>query len=160
MCEKNFFNIFPASFLQLTLPSMQSIYQKPKIQFYRLLVACQYLSTQQSDLMHSFQATKLQSSIPLLLLTPCTCRPLKNLYNIYKKLSQASYMIVDEMHEEHPELLKDQYWEEVVPKDLPYTGRLKFTPWATYYINLYKFSQLHLSIIAEMNRRDQLRCIK
>jgi hypothetical protein len=31
-------------------------------------------------------------------------------------------MIVDEMHEEHPELLKDQYWEEVVPKDLPYTG--------------------------------------
>lgn len=30
-------------------------------------------------------------------------------------------MIVDEMHEEHPELLKDQYWEEVVPKELPYT---------------------------------------
>jgi len=30
-------------------------------------------------------------------------------------------MIVDEMHEEHPELLKDQYWEEVVPRDLPYT---------------------------------------
>lgn len=36
-------------------------------------------------------------------------------------MEQASYMIVDEMHEEHPELLKDQYWEEVVPKDLPYT---------------------------------------
>lgn len=34
---------------------------------------------------------------------------------------QAAYMIVDEMHEEHPELLKDQYWEEVVPKELPYT---------------------------------------
>lgn len=30
-------------------------------------------------------------------------------------------MIVDEMHEEHPELLKDQFWEEVVPKELPYT---------------------------------------
>lgn len=30
-------------------------------------------------------------------------------------------MIVDEMHEEHPELLKDQYWDDVVPKDLPYT---------------------------------------
>lgn len=30
-------------------------------------------------------------------------------------------MIVDQMHEEYPELLKDQYWEEVVPKDLPYT---------------------------------------
>lgn len=25
------------------------------------------------------------------------------------------------MHEEHPELLKDQYWDEVVPRDLPYT---------------------------------------
>ncbi|XP_055321351.1 bestrophin-4 [Sitodiplosis mosellana] len=34
---------------------------------------------------------------------------------------KASYMIVDEMHEEHPELLKDQYWEEVVPTELPYT---------------------------------------
>uniref|UniRef100_A0A2M3YZW2 Putative bestrophin best vitelliform macular dystrophy-associated protein n=1 Tax=Anopheles braziliensis TaxID=58242 RepID=A0A2M3YZW2_9DIPT len=34
---------------------------------------------------------------------------------------KASYMIVDEMHDEHPELLKDQYWDEVVPKDLPYT---------------------------------------
>lgn len=30
-------------------------------------------------------------------------------------------MIVDQMHEEHPELFKDQYWEEVVPKELPYT---------------------------------------
>lgn len=36
-------------------------------------------------------------------------------------MRQAGYMIVDEMHEEHPELLKDQYWDEVVPKDLPYT---------------------------------------
>ncbi|KAF5278965.1 hypothetical protein FQA39_LY05643 [Lamprigera yunnana] len=34
---------------------------------------------------------------------------------------KAGYMIVDEMHEEHPELLKDQYWDEVVPKELPYT---------------------------------------
>lgn len=25
------------------------------------------------------------------------------------------------MHEENPELLKDQYWDEVVPKDIPYT---------------------------------------
>lgn len=25
------------------------------------------------------------------------------------------------MHEEHPELLRDQYWEDVVPRDLPYT---------------------------------------
>lgn len=36
-------------------------------------------------------------------------------------IPQAAYMIVDEMHEEHPELLKDQYWEEVVPSELPYT---------------------------------------
>nr|CAH7746524.1 unnamed protein product [Callosobruchus chinensis] len=34
---------------------------------------------------------------------------------------KASYMIVDEMHEEHPELLKDQFWDDVVPKELPYT---------------------------------------
>lgn len=31
-------------------------------------------------------------------------------------------MICDEMHEEYPELLRDQYFEEIVPKDLPYTG--------------------------------------
>ena len=29
-------------------------------------------------------------------------------------------MVVDEMHEEHPELLKDQYWDQVVPSELPY----------------------------------------
>lgn len=34
---------------------------------------------------------------------------------------QAAYTIVDQMHEEFPELVKDQYWEEVVPKELPYT---------------------------------------
>ncbi|XP_066250882.1 bestrophin-3 [Euwallacea similis] len=34
---------------------------------------------------------------------------------------KAAYIIVDEMHEEHPELLKDQYWDEVVPKEIPYT---------------------------------------
>ncbi|KRT86555.1 hypothetical protein AMK59_1478 [Oryctes borbonicus] len=37
------------------------------------------------------------------------------------EINKASYMIVDEMHQEHPELLKDQYWDEVVPKELPYT---------------------------------------
>ncbi|XP_055691965.1 bestrophin-4-like isoform X1 [Lutzomyia longipalpis] len=34
---------------------------------------------------------------------------------------QVSYMIVDEMHHEHPELMKDQYWDEVFPVELPYT---------------------------------------
>lgn len=31
---------------------------------------------------------------------------------------QSSYLIVDEMHNEHPELLKDQYWDEI-PGSLP-----------------------------------------
>lgn len=30
-------------------------------------------------------------------------------------------MIVDEMHHEHPELVKDQYWDAVFPSQLPYT---------------------------------------
>lgn len=30
-------------------------------------------------------------------------------------------MIVDEMHHEHPELIRDQYWDEVFPAELPYT---------------------------------------
>ncbi|XP_068143237.1 bestrophin-4 [Drosophila tropicalis] len=32
----------------------------------------------------------------------------------------TSYLIVDEMHQEHPELLKDQYWDDVSPNELPY----------------------------------------
>ncbi|XP_036327632.1 bestrophin-4-like [Rhagoletis pomonella] len=35
---------------------------------------------------------------------------------------QVSYFIVDEMHHEHPELVKDQYWDEVLPEGLPYPG--------------------------------------
>ncbi|KAF4524693.1 hypothetical protein B566_EDAN014294, partial [Ephemera danica] len=34
---------------------------------------------------------------------------------------QVSYLIVDEMHHDHPELLRDQYWDEVFPSELPYT---------------------------------------
>ncbi|KAF2350095.1 Bestrophin/UPF0187 [Trinorchestia longiramus] len=34
---------------------------------------------------------------------------------------QVSYLIVDEMHNEHPELIQDKYWDEVVPHELPYT---------------------------------------
>lgn len=30
-------------------------------------------------------------------------------------------MIVDEMHDMHPELLQDKFWNEVVPDELPYT---------------------------------------
>ncbi|KAH8379257.1 hypothetical protein KR009_003954 [Drosophila setifemur] len=32
----------------------------------------------------------------------------------------VSYFIVDEMHQEHPELVKDQYWDEVFPNEIPY----------------------------------------
>lgn len=32
------------------------------------------------------------------------------------------YLIVDEMHHEHPELIRDQYWDEVFPTELPYTA--------------------------------------
>ncbi|XP_014470198.1 PREDICTED: bestrophin-4-like isoform X2 [Dinoponera quadriceps] len=35
---------------------------------------------------------------------------------------QVSYLIVDEMHHEHPELIRDQYWDEVFPMELPYTA--------------------------------------
>lgn len=34
---------------------------------------------------------------------------------------QVSYMIVDEMHHEHPQLIRDQYWDEIFPSELPYT---------------------------------------
>ncbi|EAT45610.1 AAEL003145-PA [Aedes aegypti] len=34
---------------------------------------------------------------------------------------QVSYLIVDEMHHEHPTLVKDQYWEEGFPAELPHT---------------------------------------
>lgn len=34
---------------------------------------------------------------------------------------QVSYLIVDEMHHDHPELLKDQYWDSVLTTELPHT---------------------------------------
>lgn len=37
---------------------------------------------------------------------------------------QMSYIIVDEIHAEHPELLKDQYWDEI-PTELPDKGKEK-----------------------------------
>ncbi|KAG5313408.1 BEST2 protein, partial [Acromyrmex insinuator] len=35
---------------------------------------------------------------------------------------QVSYLIVDEMHNEHPELIRDQYWDQIFPAELPYTA--------------------------------------
>ena len=34
---------------------------------------------------------------------------------------QVSYLIVDEMHNEHPELIRDQYWDDILPQELPHT---------------------------------------
>ena len=34
---------------------------------------------------------------------------------------QVSYMIVDDMHSNSPELVKDVYWNQVIPTALPYT---------------------------------------
>lgn len=34
---------------------------------------------------------------------------------------QVAYLIVDEMHEEHPKLIQDKFWDEGIPSDLPYT---------------------------------------
>jgi len=33
---------------------------------------------------------------------------------------QVSYLIVDTMHEEYPDLMQDKYWDEVYPHELPY----------------------------------------
>lgn len=40
------------------------------------------------------------------------------LNNMIDRNIKLSYLIVDDMHNEHPELLKDQYWNEI-PKNLP-----------------------------------------
>ncbi|KAG5672779.1 hypothetical protein PVAND_002873 [Polypedilum vanderplanki] len=34
---------------------------------------------------------------------------------------QVSYLIVDDIHNSHPELIKDQYWDSILVQDLPYT---------------------------------------
>ncbi|XP_070852466.1 bestrophin-4 [Drosophila suzukii] len=39
----------------------------------------------------------------------------------------VAYCIVDEMHQEHPELVKDQYWEQVFPNEIPYNITSKRT---------------------------------
>ena len=43
-----------------------------------------------------------------------------NIWFIHVDL-QVAYLIVDEMHAEHPELVKDQFWDEGIPDELPYT---------------------------------------
>ena len=54
--------------------------------------------------------------------------------SIYSFDCQVAYLIVDEMHAEHPELIKDQFWDQGVPDELPYTLAAEETrtdePWA------------------------------
>ena len=45
---------------------------------------------------------------------------------------KVSYLIVDEMHAEHPELVKDAFWDEGMPEELPYTlaaEEFRAEPW-------------------------------
>ena len=46
---------------------------------------------------------------------------------------QVSYLIVDEMHHDHPELLKDQYWDSVLTSDLV------FQTTKIIYLNSFSF---------------------
>ena len=39
---------------------------------------------------------------------------------------QVSYLIVDEMHAEHPEMVRDQFWDDLYP-ELPYTAAAEET---------------------------------
>ncbi|MCL4121292.1 UNVERIFIED_CONTAM: hypothetical protein GTU68_049805 [Idotea baltica] len=34
---------------------------------------------------------------------------------------QIAYLIVDEMHNEHPVMIQDMYWDKVIPEQLPHT---------------------------------------
>ena len=52
--------------------------------------------------------------------------------NNYEDNDKVSYLIVDEMHAEHPELVKDAFWDEGVPEELPYTlasEEFRAEPW-------------------------------
>ena len=39
---------------------------------------------------------------------------------------QVSYLIVDEMHSEHPDMVRDQFWDDLFP-ELPYTAAAEET---------------------------------
>ncbi|XP_017086357.1 bestrophin-4-like [Drosophila eugracilis] len=56
----------------------------------------------------------------------------------------VAYCIVDEMHQEHPELVKDQYWDEVFPNEMPYAVpkmRQNPPPLSTAYMKTPQKSQ-------------------
>ena len=55
-----------------------------------------------------------------------------------------SYLIVDDMHAEHPELIRDQYWDSILPDELPYTGA-----GAAIRSEPYMGSTVHLAVSAQ-----------
>ena len=71
---------------------------------------------------------------------------------MYVLVTQVAYLIVDEMHAEHPELVKDAFWDEGMPEELPYTlaaEEFRTEPWkgsaAKVRLN-YDYSSLCMTI--------------
>ena len=61
---------------------------------------------------------------------------------------QVAYLIVDEMHAEHPELVKDAFWDEGVPDELPYTlaaEEFRAEPWqgSAAEVNVFIYPSVH-----------------
>jgi len=59
---------------------------------------------------------------------------------------QVSYLIVDEMHNDHPQLVRDQYWDEVFPNELPYlveSERAEHPEASTARLGIPKINPVH-----------------
>lgn len=74
---------------------------------------------------------------------------------------KVSYMIVDEMHHEHPELIKDQYWDSMIPAELPYTEeteafREQHPQPSTANIELPKKSQMRNGLGVSLSKDDEM----
>ncbi|ROT82590.1 putative Bestrophin-2 [Penaeus vannamei] len=73
---------------------------------------------------------------------------------------QVSYLIVDEMHSEHPDLIQDMYWDEIFPQELPYTVAAeqfrKVAPQgSTYHIQVPDEEQDFLPLVEEEDGEDE-----
>ncbi|XP_076048194.1 bestrophin-2-like isoform X2 [Oratosquilla oratoria] len=74
---------------------------------------------------------------------------------------QVSYLIVDEMHCEYPDLVQDLYWDEVFPQELPYTiaaEQYKREPpqGSTANIEVPEIEQEFLPLLEEENEENLL----
>ncbi|MCL4147841.1 UNVERIFIED_CONTAM: hypothetical protein GTU68_056347 [Idotea baltica] len=72
---------------------------------------------------------------------------------------QVSYLIVDEMHNEHPELIQDIYWDEIFPSELPYTKASQEFKTETYLgstanISITEVDQEILPIVEEETNEE------